>query len=140
GAGMFAWAGTQHQAGGFYRIRYTGKPAYMPTALEAIETGMRITFSDPLDKDFTENAAHYKIQTWSLKRTANYGSRHYDERELAVKSAVLSQDRRTLFLEIPEIHPTWGMEMRCELKGAAGNAPVTRVIHNSIHHLGKGLF
>ncbi|MDA7675626.1 c-type cytochrome [bacterium] len=140
GAGMFAWAGTQHQAGGFYRIRYTGKPAYMPTALEAIETGMRITFSDPLDKDFTENAAHYKVQTWSLKRTANYGSRHYDERELAVKSAVLSQDRRTLFLEIPEIHPTWGMEMRCELKGADGNEPVTRVIHNSIHHLGKGLF
>ena len=140
GAGMFAWAGTQHKAGGFYRIRYTGKPAYMPIALEAIETGMRITFSDPLDKIFVEDAARHKVQTWSLKRTANYGSRHYDERELNVKSASLSHDGRTLFLEIPEIHPTWGMEMRCEIKGPDSAEPVTRVIHNSIHHLGKGLF
>jgi hypothetical protein len=140
GAGMFAWAGTQHQAGGFYRIRSTGKPAYMPIALEAIQTGMRITFSDPLDKAFVEDASQYKVQTWSLKRTANYGSRHYDERALDVNSASLSQDGRTLFLGIPEIHPTWGMEIRCEIKGPDSKESVTRVIHNSIHHLGKGLF
>lgn len=140
GAGMFAWAGTQHQAGGFYRIRYTGKPAYMPIALEAVESGMRMTFSDPLDKAFAEDPTHYKVQTWSLKRTANYGSRHYDQRELKVRSASLSPDGRVLFVSIPEIHPTWGMEIRCELKGKNEDSTVTRVIHNTIHHLGKGIF
>jgi hypothetical protein len=140
GSGMFAWAGTQQQAGGFYRIRYTGKPAYMPIAMEAITTGMRITFSDPLDKDFVEKKAKYGVEIWDLKRTANYGSKHYNQQPLDVTSATLSDDGRTLYLEIDDLRPTWGMEIRCELKGPGDKEPVTRVIHNSIHHLGSGLF
>jgi len=140
GSGMFAWAGTQQQAGGFYRIRYTGKPAYMPIAMEAITTGMRITFSDPLDKAFVEEKAKHAVEIWDLKRTANYGSKHYNQQPLKVTSATLSEDGRTLYLEIDDLRPTWGMEIRCELKGPGDKEPVTRVIHNSIHHLGSGLF
>jgi len=140
GSGMFAWAGTQQQAGGFYRIRYTGKPAYMPIAMEAITTGMRITFSDPLDKAFVEQQAEYAVEIWDLKRTRNYGSKHYNQQPLDVTSATLSDDGRTLYLEIDDLRPTWGMEIRCELKGLGDKEPVTRVIHNSIHHLGSGLF
>jgi putative heme-binding domain-containing protein len=43
--GMFAWAGNQTQPGGFYRVRYTGKPVYLPTGLSAKKTGMTIQFS-----------------------------------------------------------------------------------------------
>ncbi len=140
GSGMFAWAGTQQQAGGFYRIRYTGKPSYMPVALEAVKSGMRITFSDPLDEAFAQDTSHYALEVWNLKRTANYGSKHYDQRALEVKSASLSANGRILFLEILNLQPTWGMEMRCELKGRDSKESVSRVIHNSIHHLGSGLF
>ena len=33
--GLFAWAGNQQQAGGFYRVRATGRAAYLPVGLEA---------------------------------------------------------------------------------------------------------
>jgi hypothetical protein len=101
---------------------------------------MRITFSDPLDKDFVEKKAKYGVEIWDLKRTANYGSKHYNQQPLEVTSATLSDDGRTLYLEIEGLRPTWGMEIRCELKGPEDQESVTRVIHNSIHHLGSGLF
>ena len=46
---MFAWAGNQTQPGGFYRVRYTGKPVYVPVGLHATKDGMTITFSGALD-------------------------------------------------------------------------------------------
>ena len=61
GAGMFAWAGTQHQAGGFYRIRYTGQAGpTCPRHWKPLRLGCGSLFRIPLDKDFTENATHYK--------------------------------------------------------------------------------
>ena len=44
---MFAWAGNQTQPGGFYRVRYTGKPADLPVGLKAKSGGVEVTFTDP---------------------------------------------------------------------------------------------
>ncbi len=49
--GMFAWAGNQTAPGGFYRVRYTGKPADLPVGLKAKAGGVELTFTDPLDAD-----------------------------------------------------------------------------------------
>ncbi len=132
--GMFAWAGNRHQDGGFYRIRYTGKPAYHITHLRALRTGVELTFSDPLESQSASDRANFAIKTWDLKRTKNYGSRHYNETPLRIESAELSNDRKTLFLSLPQIRPTWSMEIKVNVKGENG-APVKRTIHNTIHHL-----
>jgi putative heme-binding domain-containing protein len=134
GCGMFAWAGTQQQSGGFYRIRYTGKPVHLPTGLSARKTGMQITLSGDVDRATAENPANYAVKTWSLKRTANYGSKHYDEQRLEITAAKLSKDGRTVLLEIPDIKPTWCMEIRYSIRGSKGE-PVDGVIHNTIHKL-----
>lgn len=135
--GMFAWAGSQQQPGGFYRIRYTGKPVHLPVKLNARKKGMEITFSGKLDPDSVKNLDNYAVKVWSLKRTANYGSKHYDEHGLSVTSATLSKNGKTLFLEIPEIGPTWSMEIRYALRSASGRK-VDGVVHNTIHALGGG--
>ena len=132
--GLFAWAGNQNQDGGFYRVRYQDGPAHLPVALHAIQGGMIIGFSDPLDVGSASNPAHYKVKAWDLKRTANYGSRHINERAWEVTGATVGGDGRQVFLRIPSIEPTWGMEIRYEIKGADGR-PVEGRIHNSIHHL-----
>jgi len=139
-AGMFAWAGNQQQAGGFYRVRYTGKPAHVPISMEATQSGMRITFSDPLDADFIEHTERVEVEVWDLKRTANYGSKHYNQRPLEVQSVSLLSDGRSVWVEIPQIQPTWGMSMKFELRGPGQSKSVSRLIHHSIHHLGNGLF
>jgi hypothetical protein len=132
--GMFAWAGNATQPGGLYRIRYTGRPAYLPVALHARVGRLTITFTEPPDRASAAVPENYAIQTWSLKRTANYGSQHYNERRLHVTAAHVSHDGRTVELEIPDLHTTWGMEVVCQLQDTDGQ-PVQRVIHNSVFRL-----
>ena len=61
--GMFAWAGSRTQPGGFYRLRYTGKPVHLPIGLNATPEGMLITFSGELDRASAENRDNYAVKT-----------------------------------------------------------------------------
>jgi len=130
--GMFAWAGNQTKPGGFYRIRYTGKPADLPVGLKAKSGGVEVTFTEALDAAAAANVQNYEIKVWGLKRSAGYGSKHIDERALTVRGATLLPDGKTVRLDIADLAPTWGMEIKYRLKGADGRA-IVGVIHNTIH-------
>ena len=132
--GLFGWAGNATQPGGLYRIRYTGQPLYLPTRLHARKSGLEITFAAPPDRTTAGNPASYAITVWGLKRSANYGSDHYDEKPLKVTAAEVSADGRTVFLRIADLRPTWGMEIKYTLKDDRGR-PLDGLIHNSIHAL-----
>jgi mono/diheme cytochrome c family protein len=132
---MFAWAGSKHQDGGFYRIRAATAPPNLPVELKASPHGMELGFTNPLDKESASATDNYKIKIWGLKRTKDYGSRHYDERPLEVAKATVSEDGKNVFLTIPELSPTWGMEIKINIKDENGEK-VERVIHNTIHQLG----
>ena len=133
-AGMFAWAGSQHQPGGLYRLRYTGRPVHLPVDLRAKTSSLTIEFSGELDRDFAATPGNYKVKAWDLKRTKSYGSKHYNERPWQVTSARVSADGKTVHLEIPAIAPTWCMEIQYKLQSAGGK-PVRGKIHNTIHKL-----
>lgn len=133
--GMYAWAGNQQRDGGFYRLRATGRPAWVPIGLHARTNQLEVVFSDSLDPAATANPANFQVKAWSLKRSANYGSRHLDEHPLPVRSTHLADDHRTIFLEIPGLHATAGMEVRATL-GTPGGTAIQRTIHNTIHLLG----
>ncbi|HEV3025212.1 MAG TPA: DUF6797 domain-containing protein, partial [Pirellulales bacterium] len=134
--GMFAWAGDQQQPGGLYRVRYTGRPICVPIGLHARREGMELVFSGPLDRRAAAEAGNYRVKTWSLKRTANYGSEHYGEKPLTVTSVTVSPDGRKVFIKLDGIAATWCMEIAYALKSAEG-AAVEGVIHNTIHELGE---
>jgi putative heme-binding domain-containing protein len=134
--GMFAWAGNQTQPGGFYRVRYTGRPVHLPKGLHATNNGLTMTFTGGLDPKSAGNPANYAIKTWALKRSAAYGSKHYDEQPLPVSSARVSADGKTVTLDIAALKPTWCMEIRYTIQSAEG-LPVQGTIHNTIHQLGE---
>lgn len=130
--GMFAWAGNQKQAGGFYRIRRTDIPAWLPKSLNVKGKTISIQLTDNVDAASARNIENYVISTWDLKRTANYGSKHFNEKQLQVSNAACSDDGTTVELSLPELKPTWGMEIRCRWKSTEGE-PIERTIHNTIH-------
>lgn len=132
--GMFAWAGNATYPGGLYRLRATGQPMHLPIGLHATKSGLKLTFTEPLDPASLD-VKKVQIKTWSLKRTADYGSKHYDEKPLEVRGAKLSADSKTLTLDVADVRPTWCMEIKFALCSATG-APVQGTIHNTIHELG----
>lgn len=133
--GMFAWAGNATQPGGLYRLRATGKPMDLPLELHATKAGLRLTFTSPLEPASLD-AKNVQVKTWSLKRTANYGSKHYDEKSLEIRGVSLSPDGKTLTIDAADLRPTWGMELKYSLRSADGRA-VSGVIHNTVHELAE---
>ena len=119
------------QPGGFYRVRKMDHPASLPTEIKARKTGITVTLSNPPRPDSIK-AENFTVKAWDLKRTKNYGSQHYNEREWKVTKATLDGD--TLTLTIPDIAPTWGMSIDMKFTGPDGQE-VTRLIHNSIFEL-----
>ncbi|MCA9145240.1 MAG: c-type cytochrome [Planctomycetales bacterium] len=133
--GMFAWGSNQQQQeGGFYRIRYTGKTVHLPVGLRVKREGIELTFSNSLDPASAAEPDNYVIKEWSLKRSADYGSKHFDEHGISVVEATPAADGKSVFLRIPEIAPTWCMEIKYSLKGKH-QEPIEGVIHNTIHRL-----
>lgn len=132
--GMFAWAGNATSPGGLYRLRATGKSMHLPVGLHATKSGLKLTFTEPLDPKSLD-VRQLRVKTWSLKRTADYGSKHFDETFLTVRGATLSKDSKTLMLNVADLHPTWCMEISYSLRSATGT-PVQGTIHNTIHELG----
>ncbi len=134
--GMFAWGGNQQQPGGFYRIRRTGKPVYLPIGLNARPGGMAITFTGELDRQSATNVKNYSVKTWEIRRTAEYGSEDFDEKSLTIAGATLSEDGRMVFLQIPDIKSARCMEITYSFKSADGEF-VDGSIHNTIHRIGE---
>ncbi|MEP3477962.1 MAG: DUF6797 domain-containing protein [Fuerstiella sp.] len=132
--GMFAWAGNQKQPGGFYRIRRTEEPAWVPNSLHVSSKNVVIGLTEAVNAKSAMNVQNYAVTVWDLKRTANYGSRHFNERQLSVTQAKCSSDGTSIELTLPDLEPTWGMEIRCRWKSKDGRS-IERTIHNTIHKL-----
>ncbi|MBL63701.1 MAG: hypothetical protein CMI30_09885, partial [Opitutae bacterium] len=59
-----------------------------------------------------------------------------DEKKLKVEKAKLLADGQTVELTVPDIKPTWCMEVRYELETSAGDTVSSR-INNTIHNLAE---
>jgi putative heme-binding domain-containing protein len=132
--GMYAWAANPQQPGGFYRIRYTGHPVYLPIGLQARGDQVELTFSGQLDPQTACDPQNYRLKTWSVRRSERYGSDDFDQRILPVQSVTLADDGCTVRLVIPTLRPTWGMEIRYAIQALDGDWVDGR-IHNTIHSL-----
>ena len=131
--GMFAWAGNATGPGGFHRIRRTGAAAHLPLAIHASKGTLTVSFSEPVDPTSVKPEA-FALKTWSLKRSANYGSSHHNQQILAITAARLSEDALTVVLDIPDLAPTHCYELNTSLR-AQGGMKFERSIHGTIHQL-----
>ena len=142
--GLFGWSSDKTLPGGFYRVRYTGRPLNMPVALNAREDQIVLTFSDPLDPQTATNTGNYSASRWNYRATAQYGSEDFrvsDRRRrgrdrVRIEGVSLSSDGRILVLEIPRMRPAMQMEIKYRIKSADG-ADLSQTVHHTVHKLGK---
>ena len=104
--------------------------------LKAKSGAVELTFTDALDAKNAADPKNYEVKVWGLKRSQQYGSKHIEEKALAVSKATVSADGKTVRLELADLAPTWGMEIKYRVKGTDGRA-ITGTIHNTIHGMEK---
>ncbi|MCY3971516.1 MAG: cytochrome C oxidase Cbb3 [Acidobacteria bacterium] len=140
--GLFAWAGDRTQPGGFYRVRRTEQPLRVPNAYETASDGIVVRFTSELDPETAADPGNYSMRIWQYVRQASYGSEDYrvlgegvGEDDLAIPSATLSEDGRSVFIEIPDILPVQQYHLEMNLRSADGER-IREFIHGTIHELG----
>jgi methionine-rich copper-binding protein CopC len=129
--GLFAWAGNRTQPGGFFRIRRTPRPLHVPVALHTRPGEITLTFSEPLAAAAADQQA-WTVRTWNLKRSANYGSDHFDETARLVAAAEVSPDGRRVRLRVPDFASSWCYAVEWRIESADGS-PVRGVLHGTMH-------
>ena len=107
--GMIGNPGNWSQQGklwyGLQRMKYNGNAVFEMLAVRAKTNGLEIEFTEPLLEGDGWDVKQYDIKQWWYKPTAEYGGPKMDEEALPVKSATVSNDRKTVFLEIPGLKP-----------------------------------
>jgi glucose/arabinose dehydrogenase len=142
-AGLRGWQTTATKDAGFYRVRYTGRPAGLAVEMHVLPGQVKLTFSEPLDKKAAENVDNYSVQRWNYRWKEDYGSPHFKvsnpkqqgHDDMDVESASLSADGKTVTLKLVDLKPVMQMKIAYQLKAADG-APVRSAIHSTINVVG----
>ena len=159
-AGLRGWQTTGVKNGAFQRVRYTGAPVRMPIGLHATKRGLQIDFTCELDPATATDVGNWTLEQWNYIWSSAYGSPEVSTISAAetpgeagkdgraeftkaqmsksqrdpveVKSARLSADKRSVFLEIPAINPVMQMSIGFNVRSADG-AELKQEIVNTIH-------
>ena len=112
----------------FQRVRYTGKPVYLPDAMKVRPNGIELTFTQPLEEEVANDPGSFSVEQWNYRWSGEYGSDEYSAKDPAkkgrdaaeVKSAKLQPDGKTVFLEIGDFAPVMQMLIRYDLEATDG--------------------
>lgn len=137
--GMSAWGTTQmQQGGGLYRVRYTGKPITMPIGLNAMNSGIKLSFASKLEAAKATDVSNYEVKTWDIVRSRAYGSDRFDKKALAISKAVLQRDGKSVILYMKDIERVDVMTISYDLKDTEGNE-LKGTVQNTVNELAASI-
>lgn len=136
-SGMTGWGTYTPLDGSFERVRYKGGSAQLPTAFRAHENGVLVTFAQPLDRSVAEQARRHFAQAWNYRYGPGYGSQELSTRHagqaghdpLAVASAHVLADGKSVFLEMPDIQPVNQIHLHMKIEENARAIDLIATVH-----------
>jgi hypothetical protein len=98
----------------------------LPVASHVHENGVLITFSRPVDRAVASDPKSHFAQAWNYRYGPAYGSPDLARRHpglpgheaLAIRSATVLEDGRTLFLELPDLQPVNQLQLHLRVDSA----------------------
>lgn len=141
-AGTEGWQSYARENGSLQRLRYTGQPLQLPTRVETRSNGLLVHFNCEIQPE-SVRPENVFCQQWNYLYSAAYGSPEFSVKEpgrqahdhVPVRSVHLLPDRRSVFVEIPELHPVMQFHLHLRLQAADGQQFVPDIYY-SIFELG----
>lgn len=134
-SGLKGWQTNAARDGAIQRVRYTGGTLTMQNSIHFTDKGIRIDFTSPLDSTTAAEAANYSVIQYNYLWSSNYGSDKYKvsaanqkgTEPLPVTAVTLSPDKKSVFLEIAGLKPVMQIEVKMNIKTAAGTPVPERI-------------
>ena len=142
--GLNGWQTAAQADGCLQRVRATGKPVDLPTAMEVKGKTIRLTFSRPLDPKAVAVPENYRAARWNYRWSGDYGSKRWKvsdpkvegQDEVVIRGSKLSADGRTVEITFDTLMPVMQMMVGYNVKAADGK-PVAGSVYLTIHDIGK---
>lgn len=134
--GLKGWQNAATRDGGFYRVRYTGKPVPMVTRARAARNGFSLIFGTELEAKEATDPDNFAVELWNYRYSGAYGSPEVSVKnpektvhdKLDVRGARLGKDGRTVFLEVEGLQPADQYSVKYSLKATDGTELKSEVI------------
>ena len=128
-AGTEGWQSYGRENGGLQRLRHTGKDLPLPVRTEARENGLIVHFNTEIDAASVD-LKNVFCQQWNYLFSGGYGSPEFSVRDegrqghdlVNVRSIHLLNDKKSVFLEIPQIHPVMQFHVHLRLRTDRGES------------------
>jgi hypothetical protein len=141
-AGLKGWQTSAKDDGCVERVRFTGKGVRLVEDVRLVPGGLRLRFSCPLERASAADAKNYRLEQWNYIFSAKYGSPEMSvlnpaqkgRDPVAVRSARLEEDGRTVALDVPGLRPVHQLLTRVAVRAADG-APVRAELYTTLHRL-----
>lgn len=123
---IFGWGTTATRMAGLGRVRYTGAAFTVPREVVPMDKGVLLRFEVALDPTKALDPDSYSMTSWHYQRTYKYGSPQLKADgapgidRLGASRAYLSNDRRAVFVAVPDMKPVMQMQVGWSLATADG--------------------
>lgn len=111
------------EVSGLTEITFNGREVFEPIAARLRSNGIEIEFTQLLAEKDGWNPAAYYVTHWAYQATQSYGGQKVRHRRSEVRSATVSEDRRRVFLELPDLVESEVLRIRLpqSMLSSAGN-------------------
>lgn len=141
-SGLKGWQTSGAKDGCLQRVRYTGAKVALPKSLHVHKNGIRVGFTQELDKELAEDLDSWQLEQWNYRWTKAYGSKEFKLSDpsktghdpVEVTAARLLPNKREVFLTIPNLGPVMQMKIHYDLETTDGDEMIGD-LHNTIHAL-----
>jgi len=111
-SGFKIWGSSAERLEGLLRVRPGPGPSWLPSDLAVESRGVTIAFDREIDVEGALDPSRYAADRWNYRQTHQYGSGNFrldgepGQEVLGVASVKVSEDRRRIFLGIPDMRPS----------------------------------
>jgi len=136
-SGFLIWGSSADRLGGMVRVRPGTGTSWLPEEVAVDERGVYLAFGQEIDAEGAAEIARYAADRWNYRQTHQYGSGNFTledepgQEVLGVASVKITEDRRGIFLGIPDMRPsdTLRVTYRVPYPGSAEVASVYFGVH-----------
>ena len=118
---------------GLQRIVWDGRTIpFELSRVAAAKGGFDVHFTSPADRDRASEPGRYQVKRWRYKHYPGYGSPKLDKADVAVASATMGPQARSVHLDL-ELTAGFVYELTVDVPAADGRALANRVAWYTLH-------
>ena len=125
------WGSFGPKTDGLERLVWTGELPFEVLEIHAKPDGFELSFTAPVDAKTAADPASYKLSSYTYLLHETYGSAETDTKQLAVSTAVVAPDAKSVRLTIDGLRAGYVHEFHCKGVRSATGEPL---LHDAAYY------